>query len=483
MDLAEHFRVIWRGRWRVLLAALVIAALAFAWRSTRPSVYRASALVSVESGRAMAGVSASEQDTVFLARSYAELARTLPVVTEATRRSGLAISPTQARDLITLSVAADVGFVTVAAEGPSEGAATALAGGTADALLDAVSKQQAETLRLSLEPVDAEIRQLEAKLAPLPAGAADRATLEARYDALVKASTDRRLAPTDRVTIVAPARAEVGRVSPTPVRDSVLAFLVALVVNAELVAVANGLKDRFADDEQDVGADKVAGLPVLVRLPVGGSDAAVEAFRTLRTNLMFMNTSGAIRTVAVVSADPGTGKTHTSINLAQSVATLDVPVVLIDADLRRPNVHVRLGLDPVPGLGDLLNGARLEKVLTTSPALGQLQVVTCGAPVEDPAGGLAATELAEALDELDWAAMVVVDTPPLRLFSDALAIASRCDATIIVVDARATRRQTVRAAVQQFKRVDANIIGLVLNRTERVSEGHYRYHRHKPPGT
>jgi len=479
--LAEHFRIIWRGRWQVLAAALVIAAATFAWRSTRPSVYQATAQISVESGRAIAGLSASERDTVFLARNYAELARTLPVVADATRRSGLSISPIDARDLITLNVASDVGFVTVAAEGPSEQAATALAGATADALIDATITQQAETLRRSLDPVEQEIRELEARLGQLPASSADRDTLAIRYDALVMAATERRLAPTDRLALVAPARAEVGRVSPAPVREALLAFLVALVVNAELVAVGYSLKDRFSDEEQDVGADQVAGLPVLGRVPARGHEATLEAFRTLRTNLMFMNTNGGVRTVAVVSAHPGTGKTHTSIHLAQLVAALDVPVVLIDADMRRPNVHIRLGANLSPGLGDLLSGAPLERVLTTSPELGQLHVVTGGTPVEDPAGGLATRDFSEMLDRLKWAAIVIVDTPPLALFSDALPIASRCDATILVVDARTTRRQTVRAAVQQLRRVDANIIGLVLNRTERVAgAAEYQHYRREP---
>ncbi|MDQ6949062.1 MAG: hypothetical protein M3256_23075, partial [Actinomycetota bacterium] len=230
MDLADHFRVIWLHRWRVLLASAVIAFAVFAWSSTRPAVYRAKAVIAVTAGRAVSGDSVKEQDTVFLTRNYAELARTQPVLAQAVLKSGLHISPSEAGARITVVAASDVGFLTISADDSSEKAATAFAGAVADALIAATRDQQVETLRQSLEPVEEEVRQLESRLATLPAGGPEGALLEARYSALLQAATDRRLAPTDRLALVAPARADSGPVSPKPLRSAVLAFLAALVV-------------------------------------------------------------------------------------------------------------------------------------------------------------------------------------------------------------------------------------------------------------
>jgi capsular polysaccharide biosynthesis protein len=161
MDLMDHFRVIYRRRWPVLLASLLVASLAYAWSVTRAPVYRAKALISVTSGRAVSGESVTEEDTLFLSRNYAELARTRPVVADAASRSGLRLSPAEARRRLSSEAASDVGFLTITADGPSPAGATALANGAVDALLAAVTAQQSEALREALAPVESEIQRLE----------------------------------------------------------------------------------------------------------------------------------------------------------------------------------------------------------------------------------------------------------------------------------------------------------------------------------
>lgn len=480
MDLVEHFRAILRRRWTVLAASLVVAAVVFGYSATRAAVYQANALIGVSAGRAT-GDNATQQATVFLARNYAQLAGTRPVLADAAARSGLAISPTEAGRRLTASASNDVGFLTITAEGPSREAATSLATGAAEALMGAVASEKAQALREALAPVNDEIRALEAQLAELPGGPA-RGALEVRYDALVRAATDRRLAPTDRLALVAGARADPDPVSPQPLRNALLALLVAAVVNAELVVLIEALTDRFNDQEPDERISELTGLPVLARVPIGGDETTLEAFRTLRTNLMFMQTADRVRTVAVVSTNPDAGKTFCCIHLALSVASLEVPVVLIDADLRRPSIHARVGVERSPGLGDVLAGAELGSVLRHHPDNHHLRLLTAGAPLRDQAGMLGASQFAEMLEGLDWAGMVVVDTPASEIFADALAIASRCDATIVVVDARGSRRRPVRAVLLQLKQVGANPIGVVLNRTHAPDRsGYYGRYRESPP--
>ncbi len=475
----DHFRVIYRRRWPVLVASLLVASLAYAWSVTRPPVYRAKALVSVTSGRAAAGESVTEEDTLFLTRNYAELARTRPVVADAAARSELGISPGEARRRLSAEAAGDVGFLTITADGSSPARATALAKGAVDALLATVAAQQAESLREALGPVDAEIQRLEGELNDVRRAGIGRVPLDSRYEALVQKATERLLAPTDRLAVVSAARAESEPVSPTPARDAVLVLLAALVLNAELAVVVEALRDRFTTEDQDDAVTEVTGLPVLARVPDSGGEQTVEAVRTLRTNLMFMETSERLRTVAVVSADPNAGKTFTAVRLAESVASLGVPVVLVDGDLRRPSVHRQLGLPLAPGLGDLLRGATLERVLNRAPDHDHLDVMTAGSSLSDPAGALGGRQFRAVLEQLDEAGMVIVDTPACALFADGLAIASQCDAAIVMVDAGGTRRRSVRRLVHQLKQVGSNPIGVVVNRVEPEARSRYSYYRYR----
>lgn len=474
MDLFDHFRVMSRRRWSILAASMVVASLAFAWSYTRPPTYEATGLISVTSGRALAGQSVTEDDSLFLSRNYAELARTRPVMAEAVSKAKLALSPDDARRLVSVRAASDVGFITVSARGPTVDEATRLAQGTADALITAVAEEQAKTVEVALEPIDGEIRQVGDQLAQLPPEAGNREGLVARYQALVEAATERRLAPTDRLMLVSPARGDPVPVSPTPVRTTVLALLVALVVNAELAVLIEVLRDRVSGSDDDDDSAEIMGLPTLARIPPGNGEDTEEAFRTLRTSLMFLETSGPLRTVAVVSASPNAGKTFTSHRLARSVASLQLRAVLVDGDLRRPSVHREAGIPVSPGLSDVLRGAPLASALRPDPEVPHLEIVPGGSEVPDPAGLVAGRAFRDVLDQLDGG-MVVVDTPACDLFADGFAIASQCDATLVVADAKRTRRRSVRRVMTHLERVGANPIGVVLNRVEKRASGNYYY--------
>ncbi|HEX2851419.1 MAG TPA: CpsD/CapB family tyrosine-protein kinase, partial [Acidimicrobiales bacterium] len=191
----------------------------------------------------------------------------------------------------------------------------------------------------------------------------------------------------------------------------------------------------------------------------------IEGLRTLRTSLMLMSTAERLRTLAVVSVEPGAGKTFIALNLARETAALEVPVVLVDGDLRRPIVHERLGIQRVPGLADALTGA------STIDACGRviegwLRVVPAGREVADPAGLFGGRELRSLTEGMAGAELIVFDTPAGGLFADALAIASQCDATLLVIDAQSTRRRPVRHLIENLRQVGAQPIGVVLNRTE-----------------
>jgi capsular exopolysaccharide synthesis family protein len=477
MGLTEHLRVIWRRKWRILAVALVLAGIVYVRSDSEPDEYRATAVLAVApGGRASTAASTSGR----LARTYAVLAETRPVVALAVEEGKLRVGASAARDQVTASASED-GVVEITGDGPSPRRAEQLASSVAKALVTTVRARQ-EAARKDVEtPVRAEADDLERRLTSrdLPPDAPIRVALQARYEALYRQLYALEAQPFDAVTLVSPARSATEPVSPAPARDGLLTFLAALAAFSILAVLVEVLSDRFSTERPAEEVTRVTGLPVLAEIPRSGGAEVVEAFRTLRTSLMFMSTSERLRTLAVVSVDPGAGKTATALNLAREAAALEVPVVLIDGDLRRPVLHERLDVPRSPGLSEALAGTSADAGVGHL-VQGWLRVVPSGAPVADPAGLFGGRAFREALDGMTWAELVVVDTPAGGLFADALAIASQCDATLIVVDAEKSKRRAVRHLVESLRHVSAQPIGVVLNRTEPAPRPSY-YEVKEPP--
>src|SRR5947209_6342040 len=159
MELSEHFRVIWRRRWRVVVASILLAGAVYGWRSSRPDVYEARALLNVVPGQVTAG-DVSEQNVLFLARTFAGLADSTTVTADAVQRSGLHLSFQRAQQRLSVSSLSKVGFIEVTAHGPSPTAATRLANGMADALMSTVEARQQAALAAALGPIDSEIEDV-----------------------------------------------------------------------------------------------------------------------------------------------------------------------------------------------------------------------------------------------------------------------------------------------------------------------------------
>jgi len=461
MGLSEHLRVIWRRKWRILAVALILAATVYARSNSTPEVFRAEAVLLVVPGRTN-----DPRVAEAMAQSDAILAQTRPVVALAVEQGKLQVGASAARDRVRAE-ATGGGFVRVRGDGPSPSRAEKLAGAVANALVSTIRSRQEAAQKQVVGPAATQLADLERQLGSrdLAADAPLRTALLSKYAELTKAVTGAELVPLDRAEVVSPARAATTPVSPSPSRDGLLTFLAAIAAFAAIAVTVEVLSDRFSTERPAEEVTRVTGLPVLAEIPRAGGSEVIEAFRALRTSLMFMSTSERLRTLAVVSVDPGAGKTFTALNLAREAAALEVPVVVIDGDLRRPIIHERLNLPRSPGLSEALAG--LSDTATAGHQIeGWLRVVPSGAAVPDPAGLFGGRSFRETLDGMTWAELVVVDTPAGGLFADALAIASQCDATLIVIDAQSSRRRPARHLVESLRQVSAQPIGVVLNRTE-----------------
>jgi capsular exopolysaccharide synthesis family protein len=296
--------------------------------------------------------------------------------------------------------------------------------------------------------------------------------LNAQLQALYQAVATREAQPADQLNLVQPSLAQPTPVAPTPKRDAALGFITALVIDAELAVGWELLGDRLPVDRAEEEVTRLTGLPVLAQIPEGGGEEVVEAFRTLRTSMLFLESAGNQRTVAIASFEPAAGKSFVATNLALSFAELEVNVTLVDGDMRRPTVHERLGLSRSPGLAEVLSGGSdLADAIQLSGSRPQLQVLSAGQPASDPPGLITGGLVPRVFKPLAGATgptadLVIVDTPAEHVFPDALTIAVHCDSTLLVVDVRRGRKRAVRSTINRLRQINVNLVGVVLNRAQ-----------------
>ncbi len=475
MDLAAHFRVIAQNWLRILLISIGIAILVFAASTVQSKKYQAKALLGVVPGGQTTGGETLSQASAYLAQTWAKYADTPGVVRNTINASKLNLSLQDATDRVSASQVAGLGFIEVKATGPNKAEAERLTRFASSSLVGAIDSQQTQAKFADLRPIQIARENLQQQLAALPPGSADVASLQGQINALNDAEVGIRTRKDDKLTVISGAVASDTPVSPKPLRDAFLAFIVSLIVVAELTVLVHFVGDRFSKTEDTADVTRITGLPVLAKIPKGSGLELVESFRVLRTNLMVLEGAGKPRTLAVVSSNQSAGKTFTAVHLAQSAAGLDEKVVIVDADLRKPSVHERLGVPRAPGLSAVLQGNDLATMLRKLPDTPFLRVLTSGAPVQDASAVLGARPFRHVLDSLRAVRLVVVDTPPAAMFADAMAVASQCDATIFVLDVKTSRRRQVRQTLEALERAGANLVGVVVNRTASPRRSSYYY--------
>lgn len=457
MDLNDHRRAIWRRRWRVLLLSVLVAGAVYLRSQSLDEVYSAEVRMQVDPG----GADRGSDQAQFLATTYAELVSSGAVVTDAVTRSSLDVAAPKAADRLHATTSSTPGFLTVAATGPTAADATALAQAAADALVASVSATAQADLDERLVPIDRQLAELLLSLRSIDASSVERDVLSAEYQSTLGRRVDLVAEGTDALRVVDLATAGSSPISPTPARDALLALIVALIVNAELVVAMQVLSGRLSGGDDEVV--RVTGLPVLTRIPDADQGGTIEGLRMLRTSLLFLESPGDVRCLAVVGVDAGVGTSFVATGLATATAGLDLPVVLIDGDLRSPSVGRIFGVPDQPGLGDLSPGDRPSSRLVPATNHPYLRILPAGKKSDDPAG-LLSGRFRDILDSLTDADLIIVDTPPAGSFAETAAIAAQCDVCVVVIDRETTRRKNVVDLVESLRRVGANPVGIVLNR-------------------
>jgi polysaccharide biosynthesis transport protein len=205
-----------------------------------------------------------------------------------------------------------------------------------------------------------------------------------------------------------------------------------------------------------------------------------EAFRSIRTNVLFASAEAGSKTVVVTSTVPGEGKTLVSANMALSLAMAGQRVLLVDADLRRPKVHDIFEASQEPGLSNLLVGAVAPSQAIQHTSTQNLWLLTAGKSPPNPAELLGSKRFSEFLNSLkdlfDW---VIIDSPPVMAVTDASVVSHVATGVVFVVGAEMIGRSTAKAALEQLDGAKARYVGAILNRVDLTRHPYYysRYYK------
>ncbi|MCL5961948.1 MAG: CpsD/CapB family tyrosine-protein kinase [Chloroflexi bacterium] len=201
-----------------------------------------------------------------------------------------------------------------------------------------------------------------------------------------------------------------------------------------------------------------------------------EAYRQLRTNIQFSSLDKPLKTLLVTSTSPEEGKSTTLANLAITMSQTGSKIILVDCDLRRPTVHSIFGLSNGSGLTSMILDSGSNLVPLQDSGIPNLYVLPSGPLPPNPSELLGSRRMGEVIDLLKSEAdLVLFDSPPIIAVTDAAILSTRMDGVLLVINAGKTKRDLARKAKSLLEKVNANLLGVVLNNVKFDSSLHHYY--------
>ena len=216
-----------------------------------------------------------------------------------------------------------------------------------------------------------------------------------------------------------------------------------------------------------------------------------EIFRTLRTNIQFMNTNKKLKTLLVTSTFPEEGKSWVASNLAVTFAQAGKKVILVDADMRKGRLYTIFGVSPKPGLSNYLGEADVDENGKSTKNIGDyiqetevenLYMISAGNVPPNPSELLVSTQMIKVLDDLkELCDLVIIDGTPCELVADSIILSRIVDSCIIITAHKMTKKDALERVIKNIQNVGGKLAGVVINRVP-TSKGYgsrYYYYGNK----
>ncbi len=510
MELIEYWNILKRWWWLMVACVLVASGSSYIGTRRMPRIYQATTTVMV--GQTLQQANPSAGDLYIsqqLAQTYAQMVVRQPVLSGAAQALGLEYIP--AASNISTRLVPGTQLLEISVRDTIPERARALADEIANQLIlqSPTGREESERqtfVQQRLAGLEASIQQTEESIAEEQAKleAANSARAIQQHQANITA-LEQRLSTyestyasllmsvqggTNYISVIEPATLPYRPISPNVPQTVLLAAAIGLGL-----AVGGAVLIEFLDDtlKSPDEAARIIQLPVLGTIArIEGESygeklivhhqplsATAEAYRALRTNIRFSFVDRPMRTLLVASPGPSEGKSLTLANLAVAMAQSGFRVIMVDTDLRHPVLHKIFNVSNVEGLSSILLASEADPELyLQNTGVENLQLLPCGPLPPNPAEILGSERMGAVLDILlAIADLIVFDSAPILMVTDAAVLAARLreGGVLLVADVGKTRRGLAKRAVEEFQRVHANLLGVVVNRVS--SEYYYHYYQ------
>lgn len=463
-------RAFWRAKFLFLGSLVALPVAAYLLSSRLPETYEASTILQVGATTIDTTLFQESAPPTGSTAQAVRLMQTSGVAREAARN--MDDPPSDPRTLLSkVQISGDdsTSFVTLVAREGDPRRAADIANSFAEAVV-------ATRTKAAVQRVTKAVSTIEDNIENLPASDRDgRRQLSQQLQRLRAL----RAAQGSNTTVIEPATVPSAAISPNPERNATIAAVVGALLGLLLVAFADRLDRRVRhpnEIEATIGAPLLAIVPETAFPGNPPSPHVKESFQTLRTSLTYFNVDQPITSVIVTSALKEDGKTTVATNLAAAMARTGKQVLLVDTDLRRPQVGERMGIEAEFGLGAVLAGERTldEAIKVVDVGNGTVRVLPAGPPPPNPSELIASQRMRSLLVELaERFELVVIDSTPLLPVSDAIPLLDQASGTVVVGRVHRTTREALTRLRHVLTTAQAHVLGVVA--TGAAGQGLYEY--------
>jgi non-specific protein-tyrosine kinase len=514
MELRQYFNILLKWWWLIVVSVLVASVAAYFATKATPHTYVSRTTIMV--GQVLSNPNANQTDLYTgeaLAQSYSDLVVREPTLQATLNALGLDWDWTVLQSMVQSNVVAGTQLMEISVVDTDPQRAKVLADTIAQQLIrqspsasDPEKEAEREFILAQINDLKTNIKNAQDELLKLDDIASKATSARQIQDARDQQTTLQAQITTwqstyaqllsnlqkgtpNYLSVMEPANLPVSPVGPRIAQNVMLAAVIGLALS-----VCGAFLMEYIDDTVHSAEEvrKELGLAVIGSIAdIKGKDYAsklmpikqprspvAEAYRMLRTNLQYSDIDHPRRVLLMTSCGPLEGKSVTAANLSIVIAQSGKRVILVDADLRRPMQHKIFDLEDTYGLTSVLvNSSMPLSDALQATSVANLKVLACGPIPPDPSELLSSKRMMDVLAALrEEADIIIIDTPPTLVVTDASVLSTRVDGVLFVLQAGHTRKTAAKQAKETLVSVGANIVGIVLNRLEVHNSSYYTYY-------
>lgn len=445
IDLRHYGRVLRRSLWILVLCPVIAGGVAGGVSTQLPPVYEAHVAVLVRPAQLLpvdVGAAAVTSDQI--SRTYAQLMTQRPLLEQVIRDLSLSTTPDRLVKQIKVTPQPNTTILDVAS----------------DSTNPTLARDIGNTL---VNDFIAQVKAIQAQ---------ERSPQTARAE--------------DNLVVVSPAATPDRPVSPNILLNVLLAAAAGLLIAAGISVLREYLDQTVKSDDELIRRTGVIPIAHVAYAPAGRAkrgellvldpnSAVAEAYRALRTNLLFSALDRELKTIVVTSAAPNEGKSRTAANLAVAFAQAGYSTLIVDADFRRPSQHRIFGRVRNIGLSNLMiQDIPQDQLVIADPDIPNLHLAASGPTPPNPSELLGSARMRSVLDHFRARYhYVIIDTPPVNAVTDASVVAAHSDGVVLVAESGRTTYPALAHSREALARVGAKILGVVVNKVQHGGSGYY----------